>query len=127
MLYTIENENIRASFSSCGGEMTSIYGKATDCEYLWQGDEASWAGQAPVLFPICGRLLEGYYTYEGKRYAALQPLDEVAGIEDDEIVLLEIVKENGEESYRTIDNEILLDEVFNEFQELFDEEDEEEE
>ncbi len=64
------------------------------------------------------------FSYEGKRYAALQPLDEVEGVEDDEIVLLEIVKENGEESYRTIDNEILLDEVFREFQELFDEEDE---
>ena len=63
-------------------------------------------------------------SYEGKRYAALQPLDEVEGVEDDEIVLLEIVKENGEESYRTIDNEILLDEVFAEFQDLFDEEDE---
>ena len=64
------------------------------------------------------------FSDEGKRYAALQPLDEVEGIEDDEIVLLEIVKENGEESYRTIDNEILLDEVFAEFQDLFDEEDE---
>ena len=48
------------------------------------------------------------FSYEGKRYAALQPLDEVAG-------------------YRTIDNEILLDEVFAEFQDLFDEEDEGEE
>ncbi|MBQ6147183.1 MAG: DUF1292 domain-containing protein [Clostridia bacterium] len=67
------------------------------------------------------------FSYEGKRYAALQPLDEVEGVEDDEIVLLEIVKENGEEAYRTIDNEILLDEVFREFQELFDEEDEGEE
>ena len=64
------------------------------------------------------------FSYEGKRYAALQPLDDVEGVEDDEIVLLEIVKENGEESYRTIDNEILLDEVFAEFQDLFDEEDE---
>ena len=64
------------------------------------------------------------FSYEGKRYAALQPLDEVEGVEDDEIVLLEIVKENGEEAYRTIDNEILLDEVFAEFQDLFDEEDE---
>ena len=66
------------------------------------------------------------FSYEGRRYAALQPLDEVEGVEDDEIVLLEIVKENGEESYRTIDNEILLDEVFAEFQDLFDEEDGEE-
>ena len=68
MIYTIENERVRASFSSLGGEITSIYGKATACEYLWQGDEASWAGQTPVLFPICGRLRDGYYTYEGERY-----------------------------------------------------------
>lgn len=68
MIYTIENENIRASFSSLGGEIKSIYGKKTECEYLWQGDEAFWAGQAPLLFPICGRLLGGGYTYAGKRY-----------------------------------------------------------
>jgi len=68
MIYTIENESIRASFSTLGGEIKSIYGKKTDCEYLWQGDAASWASQAPVLFPICGRLLEGGYTYRGKRY-----------------------------------------------------------
>ena len=66
------------------------------------------------------------FSYEGRRYAALQPLDEVEGIAEDEIVLLEIVKENGEESYRTIDNEILLDEVFAEFQDLFDEEENDE-
>ena len=68
MIYTIENERVRASFSSLGGELISLYGKATACEYLWQGDEASWAGHSPVLFPICGRLNEGYYTYAGERY-----------------------------------------------------------
>lgn len=68
MVYTIENERVRASFSSKGGELISLYGKATACEYLWQGDEAFWASQAPVLFPICGRLNEGYYTYAGERY-----------------------------------------------------------
>ncbi|MBQ7278679.1 MAG: DUF1292 domain-containing protein [Clostridia bacterium] len=61
------------------------------------------------------------FAYEGRRYAALQPIEEVEGVEDDEIVLLEIVKENGEETYRSIENEILLDEVFKEFQDLFDE------
>lgn len=68
------------------------------------------------------------FSYEGKRYAALEPITEVNNVEEGEVVLLEIVKENGEETYRSIDNEILLDEVFTEFQELFDEiEDEEEE
>ena len=68
MTYTIENERVRAAFNSLGGELISLYGKATLCEYLWQGDAASWASQAPVVFPICGRLLDGYCTYRGERY-----------------------------------------------------------
>lgn len=67
------------------------------------------------------------FSYEGKKYAALEPISEVDNIEEGEVVLLEIVKENGEETYRSIDNEILLDEVFHEFQDLFDQEDEDEE
>lgn len=61
------------------------------------------------------------FDYEGKRYAALLPVDKVDGVDDDAVVILEVVKENGEEVYRTVENEILLDEVFNEFLELFDE------
>lgn len=69
MLYTIENECLRAVFTSLGGEIKSLYGKKTACEYLWQGDAAYWKGQAPVLFPICGRLYDGKYTYRGKEYS----------------------------------------------------------
>ncbi len=61
------------------------------------------------------------FDYDEKRYAALLPVDEVEGVGDDEVVLLEVVREDGEEVYRTIENEILLDEVFNEFMELFEE------
>ncbi|MDO4543061.1 MAG: DUF1292 domain-containing protein [Clostridia bacterium] len=61
------------------------------------------------------------FDYENRRYAALLPVGEVEGVGEDEVVLLEVVKENGEETFRSIDNEILLDEVFNEFMELFEE------
>ncbi len=61
------------------------------------------------------------FDYEGKRYAALLPMDDVDGVADDEVVLLEIVKEGGDETYQAIENPVLLDEVFNEFIELFDE------
>lgn len=61
------------------------------------------------------------FDYEGKRYAALLPMDDVDGVADDEVVLLEIVREGGDETYRAIENPVLLDEVFNEFIELFDE------
>jgi uncharacterized protein YrzB (UPF0473 family) len=70
------------------------------------------------------------FDYEGKRYAALLPVDPVENVGDDEVVLLEVVKDKSGENFVSIDNPILLDEVFNEFVELFDEmadgEDEEE-
>ncbi len=59
------------------------------------------------------------FDYEGKRYIALLPVDPVENVGEDEVVLLEVVREKGEESYRTIDSPILLEEVFNEFTELF--------
>jgi len=61
------------------------------------------------------------FDYEGKRYVALLPMDSVEGIEEDEVLLLEVVRENGEETYRGIENPVLLDEVFEEFIDLFDE------
>lgn len=66
------------------------------------------------------------FDYEGKRYAALIPIEETEGIADDEVVILEVVKDGEEQTYRTIDNEILLNEVFEEFLDLFDELDEDE-
>lgn len=62
------------------------------------------------------------FDYEGHRYIALMPMEKVEGVGEDEVVMLEVVKENGEENYVSIDNPILLEEVFNEFMELFDEE-----
>jgi len=61
------------------------------------------------------------FNYEGKRYIALLPIDPLENVEEDEVVLLEVVTEKGEESYRTIENPILLEEVFDEFSELFEE------
>ena len=60
------------------------------------------------------------FDYEKKRYAALLPVDKIEGVGEDEVVLLEVVTENGEQNYRSIENPILLDEVFDEFTDLFD-------
>lgn len=62
------------------------------------------------------------FDYEGKRYAAMLPVDPVEGVGEDEVVLLEIVRGKEGELYQPIQNPILLDEVFDEFQELFEEE-----
>lgn len=68
MIYTIENEKIKVSVSDMGAEMTSLILKETGKEYLWQADPTYWSGYAYNLFPICGRLWTGKYTYQGKTY-----------------------------------------------------------
>lgn len=68
MLYTIENEKIKVTITDMGAEMTSLVLKETGTEYLWQADPEYWTGHAYNLFPICGRLWDGKYTYKGKTY-----------------------------------------------------------
>lgn len=67
MIYHLSNTELTVSVSDLGAELTSICGK-DGTEYLWQGDPAYWGGQSPWLFPICGRLWEGRYTFRGKNY-----------------------------------------------------------
>jgi galactose mutarotase-like enzyme len=67
MIYTIKNEKLTISVSSKGAELISA--KSTDGkEYIWQADKSYWGRHAPILFPVCGRLLGSEYTLGGVRY-----------------------------------------------------------
>ena len=66
--HIIENEFLRIGISSKGAELISLYDLKNSRELLWQGDEAIWPGQAPILFPLVGRLKTKGYVYKGKRY-----------------------------------------------------------
>ena len=68
MISIIENNLLRVTINSFGAELQSIYRKDKDTEYQWQGDPTFWSDRAPNLFPICGRLVEGKYTYDGATY-----------------------------------------------------------
>lgn len=68
MDYTIFNDFIEVTVSDKGAELMSVKSKRNGTEYLWQGDPTYWAGRAYNLFPICGRLTDGKYTYEGNTY-----------------------------------------------------------
>ena len=61
------------------------------------------------------------FFHEGEKYIALMPLEEVEDVGEDEVVLLHVVTKNVEDVYETIENEVLLDEVFDTFLELFEE------
>lgn len=67
------------------------------------------------------------FYHEREKYIALLPLDATESLEDDEVVLMRIREKDGEDVYETIENPVLLDEVFETFLELFDEMVEEEE
>ena len=67
MIYTLSNDNIQASFNSLGAELISVKDNE-GCEYIWYADPAFWASHSPIMFPICGRLPGGKYTFEGKTY-----------------------------------------------------------
>ena len=52
MVYYIENERLKVGVSDLGAEIVSVIfcGK----ERSWQNEDGSWAGHAPILFPVCG-------------------------------------------------------------------------
>ena len=68
MLYHIENEHLFCAVDDYGAQLHSVKDRAAKTEYLWQGDPAIWYGQAPVLFPIVGRLKDDRYRWQGKEY-----------------------------------------------------------
>lgn len=68
MVHYIENEYLKIGVKEYGCELTSVYSKGADYEYLWQGDPAVWYGQSPILFPIVGRLIDDKYKLNGKEY-----------------------------------------------------------
>ncbi len=64
--YTLQNGNLSAAIDTRGGQLRSLCFR--NFQLLWQGDPAYWDQSAPLLFPFCGRVKDGVYTYEGKTY-----------------------------------------------------------
>ena len=69
MVYYIENKYLKVGVKLFGCELTSVYSKEADYEYLWQGDANIWKGQSPILFPIVGRIIDDKYCLDGKEYS----------------------------------------------------------
>lgn len=63
MTIELKNDDLTVQFKTFGGALSSIKDK-DGIEYLWQGDAKYWSGQAPVLFPICGSLIEDKAIFE---------------------------------------------------------------
>ena len=104
MTYTIKNEYLEATVNELGAELISLK-SADGCEYIWQGDPKYWQGHAPIMFPFCGRLWEGKYTYLGKEYSlgnhgfARHSLFSLYSAKESEITLLLKSDEQTKQNY----------------------------
>ncbi len=67
----IKSDKLTATFSKVGAELISLK-NTNGKEYIWQGNNAFWAGHCPILFPICGGLKDDKFIYENKEYTLLK-------------------------------------------------------
>lgn len=68
MYYKIENEFLTCEIDDMGAQLHSLRSKENGTEYIWQGNPDIWYGQAPVLFPVIGQLINDKYFYNGAEY-----------------------------------------------------------
>lgn len=64
----IENSYYCITFTTQGGEMTSMVDKRKNVQILYQGNEG-WSGKNPTLFPLVGNTYTKDYMIDGKTYA----------------------------------------------------------
>ena len=66
MIAKIRGRTLSAAIDSFGAELTSLYDEENADELIWQRDPAVWAGSAPILFPVIGRMSNGGYCWRNK-------------------------------------------------------------
>lgn len=71
-MITLENEHLTVKINTFGAEIASVIDRQTSYEFMWQADPEFWARQAPVLFPIVGRLKDNQFKYEEHLYEMTQ-------------------------------------------------------
>ncbi len=66
MSIVLENDHLIVKIKPKGAELTSVFNKKTELEYMWNADPAFWGKTSPVLFPIVGTLKDDTYIYKNK-------------------------------------------------------------
>lgn len=64
--FIVKSNEIQLEVSKMGAEIQSL--TLNGKQRFWTGNPEFWAGKAPVLFPVCGRMRTKKYFYEGKEY-----------------------------------------------------------
>lgn len=63
-MFTLGNDVLAVRVSSVGAELQSVVRDGV--ERMWCGDPAVWGRRAPLLFPLIGRLRDGWYALDGR-------------------------------------------------------------
>lgn len=94
---------------------------ACDCEDCCDdGCDCGCEDDIVVLTGDDGKKMKFYFVgtieYKGKTYSAFEPAEEIDGIEEDDLIIFELSGDDEETAeLLPVDDESLLDEVFNEF------------
>ncbi|MGL5417576.1 MAG: aldose 1-epimerase family protein [Clostridium sp.] len=68
MIYDLENELIKITASTFGGELHNITSKIDNTEFLWNGNPEYWKYHAPILFPTVGKVMNGEYKVNNETF-----------------------------------------------------------
>lgn len=71
-MHNLENNLISLKIKDIGAELCSLYEKHHDVEYIWYGDKSIWGRNAPVLFPIVGKVNNNTYKVNKESYSLPQ-------------------------------------------------------
>ncbi len=102
-MITLKNQNMTVEISEMGAELQSIIKNGK--QYLWIGEPDIWEMHAPLIFPICGGLKDGKFSYNGKEYTmpkhgyAMNTLFEVEKIGNTSLTLLHTSNEETLKCY----------------------------
>ena len=70
--FTIENEYLRLTVTTWGAQVKSVVRKCDGVEHIWQADKDVWGFHTPILFPHCGKVVDGKIEAKGAVYESGQ-------------------------------------------------------
>ncbi len=110
---------------SCGCDEHDC--KCDEKEHECNCDECEWEDEIVELKTDDGKILKFYLVgtieHKGKSYSAFEPAEEIDGIEDDDLIIFEVANDGEENAdLLPVEDEQLLDEVFEEFCKALEEE-----
>ena len=68
LISRLENSGLIIEVNEHGAELNKLFSKKHNIDFLWCGDSKFWGRNAPILFPIVGRLKDNEAIIDDKIY-----------------------------------------------------------